>query len=352
MKHYGMKKFIGILLACLLLTSCAPTVTEESAVSSRDDSSVYSDFSEESSEESSEEIQVSLPEDISLEILPEESSEASEESEEIAPSLTVHPLLTEVSAKQAFIYDSLLDITFAKGDMEQRIYPASITKLYTAYVALQYLLPDTVITAGGELSFVGAGSTVAYISRGDRLTAEMLVQGMLLPSGNDAAYVLAAGAGRAILENPDASPREAVDAFMEAVNLRAEADGLTGTHFSVPDGYHREDHYTTMGDLLKIALLVLEEPVIAKYAGMLSAKVMYASGETNRWTNTNSLLDPSSPYYRQNAVGLKTGHTSQAGYCLLAAEHRGDRVVITGVFGCASGSKRFEDTVTLFESLT
>ena len=187
MKHYGMKKIIGILLACLLLTSCAQTVTEESAVSSRDDSSVYSDFSEESSEE----IQVSLPEDISLEILPEESSEASEESEEIAPSLTVHPLLTEVSAKQAFIYDSLLDITFAKGDMEQRIYPASITKLYTAYVALQYLTPDTVITAGGELSFVGAGSTVAYISRGDCLTAEMLVQGMLLPSGNDAAYVLA-----------------------------------------------------------------------------------------------------------------------------------------------------------------
>ncbi|MBO7157359.1 MAG: hypothetical protein J6W31_02025, partial [Clostridia bacterium] len=61
MKHYGIKKFIGILLACLLLTSCGLTVTEESKVSSGDVSSVYSDFSEESSEE----IQVSLPEDIS-----------------------------------------------------------------------------------------------------------------------------------------------------------------------------------------------------------------------------------------------------------------------------------------------
>ena len=350
MKQYGIKKFIGILLACLLLASCGGNTLEESAVSSRDVSSI---LSAESREETWEEIEVSLPEDISLGSFPtEESSEVSEDSEETAPSLTVHPLGAQVSAKRAFVYDSFLDIAFAKGDMNQRIYPASITKLYTAYVALQYLTPDTVITAGGELSFVGAGSTVAYISRGDRLTAEMLVQGMLLPSGNDAAYVLAAGAGRVILENPDASPREAVDAFMEAVNLQTEEDGLTGTHFSVPDGYHRADHYTTMGDLLRIAHLALENSVIASYAGMLSAKVVYESGETNRWTNTNRLLDPSSPYYRENAVGLKTGHTSQAGYCLLAAERRGDRLIITGVFGCASVDKRFEDTVTLLESLT
>ncbi|MBR6553052.1 MAG: D-alanyl-D-alanine carboxypeptidase [Clostridia bacterium] len=349
MKYFGIKKWIGVLLVCLLLVSCGEQTVEQSSAPQQSQGEASS-FSDISSEAVSVELEVSLPEDISIELFPEESSEISEE--EPSPSQTVHPLQAQISAKQGFVYDSLLDITFAKGDMEQRIYPASITKLYTAYVALKYLTPETVITAGGELSLVGAGSTVAYISMGDRLTASMLVQGMLLPSGNDAAYVLAAGAGRAILENPDASPREAVDAFMEAVNLCAEADGLTGTHFSVPDGYHREDHYTTMGDLLTIARLVLADPVITSYTGMLSAKVMYASGETNRWTNTNSLLDPDSVYYRENVIGLKTGHTSQAGYCLLAAEKRGDRIIITGVFGCTSGSKRFEDTVTLLESLT
>lgn len=348
-----MRKLICLLAACLLLVSCGvPSATESlpPAVSAEESLPLVS-FAESTA---SFEEEISLPGDISLESFPEESSEeVSEEAEENAAgtAFTVHTLQTAVGAKSAFLYDSSLNLVFAKGDLNGRIYPASITKLYTAYVALQYLAPDEVLTAGDELSFVGAGSTVAYIRKGHRLTAEMLVQGMMLPSGNDAAYVLAAGAGRAILEDENASATEAVAAFMTAVNDHAAADGLTGTHFSVPDGYHRNDHYTTMGDLLKIALLVTENEIITRYTGMYTAKVMYASGETNNWTNTNRLLDAESGYYRENVIGLKTGHTAQSGYCLLAAEWRGDRLVITGVFGCANADGRFSDTVTLLESL-
>jgi D-alanyl-D-alanine carboxypeptidase (penicillin-binding protein 5/6) len=292
----------------------------------------------------------SLPEDISVGVFPEETSEENV-SGETESGLPVHALQTAVGAKNAFLYDSSLSVIFAKGDLNGKIYPASITKLYTAYVALQYLDPKDVITAGEELSFVGKGSTIAYITKGHRLTAEMLVQGMMLPSGNDAAYVLAAGAGRVILENEKASAAEAVAAFVSAMNDHAMADGLTGTHFSVPDGYHRDDHYTTMADLWKIAMLVIENESITRYTGMFTARVTYQSGETNNWTNTNRLLDPKSSYYRENVIGLKTGHTSQSGYCLLTAEKRGDKWVLVGVFGCQTADGRFSDTVTLLESL-
>lgn len=345
-----MRKLL-CLLACLLLASCTLPPLEESALPAVSVAESLPQISyEESSLEASSvpETEISLPADISLESFPEESDEESSEEESALP---VHKLQSAVGAKSAFLYDSSLNVVFAKGDLNEKIYPASITKLYTAYVALQYLEPSDVITAGEELSFVGKGSTIAYITRGHRLTAEMLVQGMLLPSGNDAAYVLGAGAGRVILEDENASATDAVAAFMSAVNHHALADGLTGTHFSVPDGYHRDDHYTTMADLLKIALLVSENETITRYTGMLSARVTYHSGETNNWTNTNRLLDPASKYYREDVIGLKTGHTSQSGYCLLAAEMRGDRLIVTGVFGCQTADGRFADTVTLLESL-
>lgn len=350
-----MRKLILLLTVCLVLVSCSisPLETDHSTVSSEVESLPFVSLEESTPEaslpESSFEEEVSLPEDISVGVFPEESSEESEEETET--DLPVHTLQTAVGAKNAFLYDSSLNVLFAKGDLNSKIYPASITKLYTAYVALQYLNPKDVITAGEELSFVGPGSSIAYIVKGHRLTAEMLVQGMMLPSGNDAAYVLAAGAGRVILEDENASATQAVDAFMSAMNDHARADGLTGTHFSVPDGYHRDDHYTTMADLWKIAMLVIENEIITRYTGMLSARVTYHSGETNNWTNTNRLLDPHSPYYRENVVGLKTGHTSQSGYCLLTAEKRGDKWVLVGVFGCQTADGRFSDTVTLLKSL-
>ncbi len=346
MRNFFLRPIL-FCLVCLLLVSCGETEGVESAASL-----AVQDSSRESLETSSVgDIELSVEElsDIVL-----EESTPGEESFPQAEELQVLPLdilQVKINAKQAFVCDSAISSVFAKGNMDARLYPASITKLYTAYVALQYVSPEEKITAGDELSLVQAGSSVAYIRKGHTLTAEMLVQGMLLPSGNDAAYILAAAAGRAILENPSAAAREAVDAFVEAMNSHAAADGLTGTHFSVPDGFHEDDHYTTMRDLLKVAQLVSKNQLIMRYTGMQSARVVYASGETNNWTNTNQLLNPASRYYRPHTLGLKTGHTSQAGYCLLTLEKRGDRLILVGVFGCSYSEGRFADTVSILESL-
>ena len=181
--------------------------------------------------------------------------------------------------------------------IDGKVYPASTTKLFTAWVALQYLSPDDVITAGDELTLVASDASIAYVRRGHKLTAAMLVEGMLLPSGGDAAYVIAAAAGKKIRGNDNISAEAAIAAFVGEMNRRLEALGMTGTHFTNPDGYHDPEHYTTLEDIARIGALALENETIMKYATLASDRVTYASGQSNKWQNTNELIRPDSLYY-------------------------------------------------------
>ena len=182
---------------------------------------------------------------------------------------------------QVFVYDVTDGVMKFRQGTDRKIVPASVTKLLTALTALDMMPENTVITPGDELKLVAAGSSVAYIKAHHRLTLAMLVEGMLLPSGNDAAYVTAAGAARYATGNRDMSGRDAVDYFMAKVNEFAVKIGCTGTHFTVPDGLAYEGHYTTADDLVIIAEKALENPVISRCAALLTDSVKYASGHTN-----------------------------------------------------------------------
>ena len=265
-----------------------------------------------------------------------------------------------ITAKQYFVYDvqngTFLEIS---GKTTDRIYPASITKLFTCYVAMQYLEPGTVLTVGDEMSKVALGSSVARLVKGDQLTVAQLTAGMLLPSGNDAAYVLAVNAGRVILGNPNASVDDAVESFMDTMNAQAKAVGMTGTHFANPDGIHRSNHYTTFGDLAILGKLSLENSTIMKMAKVAELRVPFLhtaprdeddpdAPEPGHWTNTNYLVVPESEYYCPYATGLKTGKTPAAGNCLLTSFDYKGRVLLIGVFGCPQNEDRFLDTLQLF----
>lgn len=257
----------------------------------------------------------------------------------------------KIVAGHVFVYDtSRREMLYCSSPSTEELFPASITKLFTAYVALEILEPDTVITAGKELGLLQSGSSTAFLAYGSRLTAEMLVEAMLLPSGNDAAYVLAAAAGRALLGKEKAAAREAVAAFMEEVNRRGQELGLANTHFVTPDGYHAEEHHSCPGDLATIGELALGNEIIAKYAGLQQDSVVFKSGETITWYNTNRLLNPESAWYCQQAVGLKTGYTQEAGYCLLAAFENGQGHILVGVFDSENKLSRYSDAVELFRA--
>lgn len=255
-----------------------------------------------------------------------------------------------MDGRHIFAYDcGQQAMLFSKTDARDTLYPASITKLFSAWVALQYLQPEQKIQAGRELGLLQPGSSTAYIAYGSVLTTEMLIEGMLLPSGNDAAYVVAAAAGRIIAGDEKSPADRAVEVFVQEMNRQAEELGLTGTHFENPDGYHADGHYSCPADLAVIGSLALENEVISRYVRCRSDSVRFASGETCTWTNTNRLLKPESEYYCPAAVGLKTGYTKQAGYCLLAAFDTETGPLLVGIFGSENKYSRYADAVTLME---
>ena len=267
------------------------------------------------------------------------------------PTWNTYPADRKLLAQQYFVYDCK-ENTFlvSSGQESERVYPASITKLFTAYVAMQYLKPGDRITAGDALDLVAWGSSVAKIKKGDVLTVEQLIEAMMLPSGNDAAYLLACEAGRIIKNNPQLGASSAVSVFMSQMNSQAASLGMTGTHFVNPDGIHDSRHYTTFGDLAILGKLAMADQTVMKYAVKAKEQVTL-HGQTIDWKNTNKLIDPTSSYYCPYAVGLKTGQTPDAGSCLLSAFRMDGKELLIGVFGCPKEEDRFDDTLQLFNQI-
>lgn len=280
----------------------------------------------------------------------ESTTEATEPPTE-PPTWPTYPEDREITAQQAFVYDCATDeFLYISGSNSETVYLASITKLFTAHVALQYLDPKAEITVGDELDMVAWGSSVADLKKGNILTVEMLIEAMMLPSGNDAAYVLAAAAGRSIDGDPELSTKSAVNVFMAQMNQEARNQGMLNTHFANPDGIHSSDHYSSMGDLALLGKLALQSPAIVQASQTARDIVTPVKASTSfAWKNTNALIDPASKYYCPVCLGLKTGQTPNAGSCLLSAFDLDGRQYIIGVFGCPETEDRFPDTLQLLQ---
>jgi len=246
---------------------------------------------------------------------------------------------------QLLVYDATNDcLVFSDTKEGSKLYPASVTKLYSAWVALQILEPDEIVTVGEELKLVHAGSSVASLREGQRPYVRQLVEGMMLPSGNDAATVLAVAAGRKLAQDENLDPEEAMYTFVDEMNRKGEELGFVRSHFANPDGWHSGSHYTCLDDMILIAKLALENETISRNIRRAKDEVTFPSGHTFTWDNTNKRLNEEEPYYRGNTIGMKTGYTRQAEQCLMAAYRCTDgRTLVIGVFGYADGNKRYSE---------
>lgn len=272
-----------------------------------------------------------------------------EETEATEPAVQLPQL--SLKAKQAFLYIPRTEqMILLKGRVDQRIYPASLTKLFTAFVALKTVNLDYTVEVGNELSVVPDNSSVAGFTRGDRVTVQTLIEGMLLPSGNDAAVVLATAVGRVLAKDESLGYKAAMARFVEEMNQEAVRQGLTGTHFANPDGYHQSNHYTTVGDMQKIARLAMSNGMILRAAGISEKEVDIKNPYVEAWKNTNLLIQPDSDYYNPYAIGLKTGYTRSAGYCLLSSFEVDGEIFVIGIFGCEGMTDRFSDAQAIFEA--
>lgn len=266
------------------------------------------------------------------------------------PAETMAPSELSLTAKYAFAYDCATErYLYEGGKIQEKLSPASLTKLMTAYVVLQHMDAQQVVTVGEEVTWIDPMSSIAFLQPGHKLTVEMLVQGLIMQSGNDAAYTLAVACGRTIAEDPQLDRKAAYDLFVQEMNAQALLLELENTHYMNPDGIDQEGHYTTVEDLVKLSLAVMDDPIIMKYAGMEKADVTFASGHTCTWTNSNYLLRQDKSFLTNDAIGLKTGSTSGAGKCLLSLFVRSDGTkLLIGVLGSATDDGRYTDTLILY----
>ncbi len=247
------------------------------------------------------------------------------------------------------LYDATNNKTLYSKNADKQCFPASTTKLITALVVLQYADESTVFTVGDEIRLIDPESSRAFLRIGNRLNLQMLLEAIMLPSGNDAAYVAATHIGRVIAGNQSLSAQAAIAKFCEKMNETAKSLGAKNTHFVNPDGMHNANHYTTATDMLLICKAAMENPTLA--AVMREEKVTrtFLSGETGAtWYNTNYLLRTDTRYLYEGTTGLKTGHTDEAGYCLTAAAERDGVKLIAVLMNSDNTSGRFEDATGLF----
>ncbi len=254
------------------------------------------------------------------------------------------------SAEHMVVYDLTSATVLFEKNSEEKITAASTTKLLTALTMLDYTEEDTVFTVGSELSLVGSGSSTAHLKQGYKLTAEQILDALLIPSGNDAAYVIAAHIGRNLARDPQISDREAVDLFLVKMNEKAKSVGASNSLFTCPDGYPDKTQYTTASDMLKIAIAAAENKTLQKSVVKTYAEYKMNDGTVLEFITTNQLLLPSSPYYYEGTFGLKTGSTPAAGQCIIAGASAYGHDLLVALFKAPDNSSRWKDCRKAFDT--
>lgn len=202
------------------------------------------------------------------------------------------------------------EVVYAKN-LYEKLYPASTTKILTAYIALKYCEDlDTFVTISDNAVNQASDSSVCNLKAGDIVRLRDLLYGLMLRSGNDAAVAIAE-----YISGDVAS-------FAELMNSEALAIGATHSHFVNPNGLPDEDHYTTIYDMYLIFHKALEDQTFIDLISTKSYDVVYtnAAGDAveRTWDNTNQYLSGLAKTPDSfTIVGGKTGTTGEAGYCLV-----------------------------------
>lgn len=239
-------------------------------------------------------------------------------------------------------------IIYEKNSKE-KMYPASTTKIMTALLTLENCsLSDVVTVSHSAISSISASYATVYLNEGEMLTIEQLLNVLLVPSGNVVGNILA--------EHIAGS----VDAFVELMNKKSLEIGCVNTHYTNPYGLHDENHYSCAYDLYLTTKEAMKYDVFRSIVSKTSYKLeptnVYTKGDRVFYT-TNDLIKPNSSkradnYYYPNAIGVKTGFTSQAGDCLVSASSKDGLEFISVILKAGKTSNglsaRYVETKKLF----
>ena len=255
-----------------------------------------------------------------------------------------------IIAANAIVVNKDTNAVLYQKNATDRIAPASTAKMITALTVLEYCSPEDEMRVGSEIEMIHSDSSTAWLMKGDTLTVRQLLIALMLPSGNDAAYTLAVNTGKTIAGDNSLSNQQAIQIFMDKVNEKARELGVTDSNFVVPDGYDAEGQYTTAYDLAIIAKACLENPIISEIVASNTSYERWPNGREVTYNNSNELLDPNSPYYRPEVIGLKTGTSSLGGACIVSAAVMDGETYICVVMG-STKECRFQDSVDILDKI-
>tara|TARA_B100001250_G_scaffold412982_1_gene445676 strand:- start:2791 stop:3939 length:1149 start_codon:yes stop_codon:yes gene_type:complete len=255
----------------------------------------------------------------------------------LAPSFVIAqsfiPDAPELNLKSYILIDPNTNTVIAESNSDGLIEPASMTKVMTAYVVADQIynnlisLEDEVLVS--EKAWKMGGSKM-YIEVGKKVTVLDLMRGIMIQSGNDASIAIAEYVGGT------------EEGFVDLMNSYASSIGMKNTYFVNSTGWPDEDHLSSASDLaLLTSEFIRRFPDI--YALFKEKEFEYGGVTANKY-NRNKLL-----WKDDTSDGVKTGHTSSAGYCLIGSAKRGNMRLITVVAGSDNANNSFSDTQRLLE---
>jgi D-alanyl-D-alanine carboxypeptidase (penicillin-binding protein 5/6) len=234
-----------------------------------------------------------------------------------------------VTARAWLLLDASSGQAIASRNPEERVEPASLAKIMSAYIAFSALRNKTLSlsqTVPVSVRAWRAGGSRMFIEPKKPVTVEELLHGLIVQSGNDACIALAEAIGGS------------EEAFVQLMNGEAQRLDMKNTHFTNSSGLPEPQQYSTAGDLALLAAALIRD--FPEYYGIYSRREYSYNNITQQNRNRLLWLDP-------NVDGMKTGHTEGAGYCLIASARRGARRLLSVVLGTASAALRVQESQKL-----
>ncbi len=244
----------------------------------------------------------------------------------------------EIMSQCAVVIEAETGQVLYNRGMNDKNYPASITKVMTALVALEHGDLNDVITVSDYAVTSVQGTSHIALAPGEVLTLEEALYGMMLASANDCSV--------AIAENVGGSE----EAFVKLMNEKAQEIGAKNTNFVNPHGLHDLNHYTTSYDMALITREAMKNPDFVRIAGakMYTMSATNKQGEERLHSNQNLMLHPGQYYYEYARFG-KNGFTTPAQNTMVVEAKRGSLELICVVMHCADGYQKYKDAAQLLD---
>ena len=251
--------------------------------------------------------------------------------QETAPGVQVWPRVPELDGEAVVLMEANTQAVIFEKNAEEKMYPASTTKILTALVVLEHCSLNDMVTFTEECCDLEDGAVTIKAVPGERMTLKDVMYGLLLPSGNDCAMALAIHTAGS------------VEKFAEMMNEKARQIGAASSHFVNPSGLFSPNHYTTASDLALIARYAFQNSIFVD----IISHPTYIIEPTNKTpesrvlTNTHEMIIPGSPDYNSDVIGGKTGYLYESGRCLVTYAQRGGVTLLSvildgsyyGIFG-------------------